>query len=205
MKKWYLVIAAALALLTVGCGAKPSASAPIPSPTATNISDGSALPLTITTPPNETTVGTSRIEVSGKTRPDAVVSIDGEIVPVDSQGSFSGEVNLDVGPSVIEIIASDFFGNQASAILAVVYAAALPLTVTQPKNESIIGSEPVTVNGRTNADAVVSVNGKITPVDAQGGFSAVVPLDLGPNVIEILASDFAGNKASTLVTVIYKP
>ncbi|MDD5591265.1 MAG: hypothetical protein PHY18_04990, partial [Dehalococcoidales bacterium] len=66
-------------------------------------------------------------------------------------------------------------------------------------------SPTVTVKGITSTDAVVSVNGQIVAVDTDGGFSEPVALDLGPNLIEVLASDFYGNSASVLITVIYRP
>ncbi|MFC1940181.1 hypothetical protein ACFLXO_05810, partial [Chloroflexota bacterium] len=117
----------------------------------------------------------------------------------------TSEVNLDAGPNVIEVVASDFYGNEKSAILTVIYTAALPLTVSEPLNDSVVTSQTVIVSGATNADAVVSVNGEIVSVDASGNFSKPVTLDLGPNLIEVLASDFYGNSATATITVIYSP
>ena len=95
--------------------------------------------------------------------------------------------------------------DEKSAVLAVVYVAALPLTVTEPLNESIVRSQSVMVRGVTNTDAVVSVNGKIVSVDTSGSFSESVSLDVGPNFIEVLANDFYGNSATVTITVIYSP
>ena len=163
------------------------------------------LSLNILEPQDESVVYESRITVSGETEPDAVVSINGIIADVDYQGKFTGEVNLDAGPNIIEVVASDFNANEESVVLAVVYAAALPLTVTEPLNESVVTSQTVTVQGVTNADAVVSVNGEIVFVDASGGFSESVTLDIGPNYIEVVASDFWDNYSSVTTTVIYNP
>ena len=182
-----------LVLLAAGCG---STKSPTPAPT---------LSLEILEPQDEAIVNVSRIAVSGKTEADAVVSINGIIADVDYQGMFTAEVNLDAGPNVIEVVASDFYGNEQSVVLAVVYAAALPLTVTEPLNESVVTSQPLMVRGVTNTDAVVSVNGKIVSVDASGSFNESVTLDVGPNFIEVLASDFDGNSATVTITVIYSP
>jgi len=179
-------------LLTAGCGGG-----------ATTAPDG--LVLEITEPADEAVVDVSRITVSGSTLADAVVSINGIIADVDYQGIFTGEVNLDAGPNVIEVVTSDFYGNEKSAILTVIYTAALPLTVNEPLNDSIVTSQTVTVRGATNADAVISVNGKLVPVDVSGNFSEPVTLKLGPNFIEVLASDFYGNSATVTITVIYSP
>ena len=195
MKKRMVAVSvlALLVLLAAGCG---STKSPTPSPT---------LSLEILEPQDEAIVNVSRIAVSGKTEADAVVSINGIIADVDYQGMFTAEVNLDAGPNVIEVVASDFYGNEQSVVLAVVYAAALPLTVTEPLNESVVTSQPLMVRGVTNTDAVVSVNGKIVSVDASGSFNESVTLDVGPNFIEVLASDFDGNSATVTITVIYSP
>jgi len=163
------------------------------------------LSLLVLEPQDETVVNTSRITVSGTTRSDAVVSINGAITYVDSQGSFTGEVNLDIGPNAIEVVTSDFYENEESVILTVIYAAALPLTVTEPLNESVVASQSVVVKGVTNADAVVSVNDDMVSVDVSGGFSAPVSLEEGPNFIEVVASDFDGNSSTVTIVVIYIP
>jgi len=182
-------------LLAAGCAGSPPVA-----PVATE-----ELSLEINEPADEAVVDLSRITVSGKTAADAVVSINGIVADVDPEGIFSGEINLEAGPNVIEVVASDFYGSEKAAVLTVIYASALPVTVVEPVNDSTVTSPTVTVKGITNTDAVVSVNGKIVSVDAAGDFSEPVSLDPGPNLIEVLASDFYGNSASVLITVIYNP
>jgi hypothetical protein len=155
--------------------------------------------------PSEETTSASRITVSGQTLPDAVVSINGDIIYVDYRGIFTAQVNLEAGPNVIEVIASDFYGNEKFVVVPVIYVAALPLTITEPLDESVVTSSSVIVRGETNADAIVSINGKMASVDASGNFSESVTLDPGPNLIEVLASDFSDNSAAVIVTVIYTP
>jgi len=204
MKK-SLVMIAILTLsliLAVGCAGGSSTPTSTQSPASTA---KEALSLAITQPADEAIVNASRIMVSGKTVPDAVVSINGTIANLDYQGLFNGEINLDVGPNIIEVVASDFYGNQQSAILTVIYTAALPLVISYPINDSVVTSQAVTVKGVTHADAVVSINGQIVSVDSFGNFSELVTLELGPNLIEIVVSDFDGNSTSELVTVICNP
>jgi hypothetical protein len=189
-------------LLAVSCVGKSSTTTSTQSPTSTA---KEALSLAITGPADEAVVNASRIMVSGKTLADAVVSINGAIADVDYQGIFTGEVNLDAGPNIIEVVASDFYGNEKSAILTVIYTAALPLTVIEPVNDSVVTTQAMTVKGITNEDAVVSINGKIVSVDASGNFSEPVSLELGPNLIEVLASDFYGNSVTVTITVICNP
>ena len=76
--------------------------------------------------------------------------------------------------------------------------------VNVPK-ESIVHTETISLSGLTRADAVVSVNGVLVDVDSTGAFTATVTLQAAPNLIEIVASDFRGNKVSAVLTIIYIP
>jgi hypothetical protein len=63
--------------------------------------------------------GTS-ITVRGVTSPDAIVSINGVIVPIDELGNFNVPLILTPGPNVVEVVASDLDGNQVSSVIAIV-------------------------------------------------------------------------------------
>lgn len=84
-----------------------------------------ALFLEITQPLDGAEVSTSSILVTGKTIPDAVVSVSVddklEMVDVEPDGEFSITVDLEEGPNFIEVIASDQEGNEKSASVAVIY------------------------------------------------------------------------------------
>ena len=79
------------------------------------------------------------------------------------------------------------------------------LQITQPEDESIVSTGAVAVQGSTTVDAVVSVNGAVVEVDAQGAFEAIVALEEGPNLIEVVASDLTGAKESVDIVVVYLP
>ena len=79
------------------------------------------------------------------------------------------------------------------------------LEIIEPEDESVVSTEAVAVQGSTAADAVVSVNGAVVEVDAQGAFEAIVTLEEGPNLIEIVASDLTGAEESRDIVVIYIP
>ena len=79
----------------------------------------------------------------------------------------------------------------------------IPLTVTEPLDETTVYSADLVVKGQTEADAVVSVNEAVVDVDADGKFSTTITLEEGPNLMEVLASDFEGNEGSVVLTVIY--
>ena len=84
-----------------------------------------ALPflLLVTEPENESIVSVSMLRLSGRTGPNAIVSINGRSVPVDRFGYFSNTVTLDEGPNVIDVVATNDDGRTLSTVLAVIYRA----------------------------------------------------------------------------------
>jgi hypothetical protein len=52
---------------------------------------------------------------------------------------------------------------------------------------------------------VITINEDILLVDETGVFSATVPLEEGPNAIQIVASDAVGNEESLELIVTYEP
>lgn len=66
----------------------------------------SAPKLEVLSPPVDETTSVPVVQIAGKTDSEATVSIEGQFVPVDSQGNFSKEYPLSEGKNVIEVIAA---------------------------------------------------------------------------------------------------
>ena len=97
-------------------------------------------------------------------------------------------------------------GPAASTTPSPTPAAGLTLSIAEPQDEAVVNSGLLRVVGTTTPDAVVSVNGTILrAIDEYGNFSAVVSLDEGPNLVEVIASDYGGAKVSRVLTVVYVP
>jgi len=60
----------------------------------------------IFTPTDDITTTASVVEVTGKTEKDTVVSVQGQLVPIDELGNFNYQIKLEDGKNVIEIVAS---------------------------------------------------------------------------------------------------
>ena len=77
--------------------------------------------LLVTEPEDQTIVSASSQPVSGRTAPDAIVSVNGVGVEVDGAGAFSTTVNLEQGPNLIEVVGTSPDGRVLSAVLAVIF------------------------------------------------------------------------------------
>ena len=100
---------------------QPTSTAVAAGPSATS-SGSAALFLDVTSPSGDGTLNTQNLPVSGKTSPGAVVSVDGDLVTVGSDGSFSTQLKLRQGPNDVEVVASDRQGNERSVIRSIIYA-----------------------------------------------------------------------------------
>ena len=71
-----------------------------------------------------------------------------------------------------------------------------------PQGDLKLSQRSISASGLTSPDAVVSVNGMLASVDDEGNFTAEnVPLNEGPNLLEIIASDLSGAMASEVLAV----
>jgi len=77
--------------------------------------------------------------------------------------------------------------------------------VLAPEDNIVVSSSRLVVQGLTSPDATVSVNGLLVTPLSEGSFETTLTLDEGPNLIEVLTSDVAGNRKDTVLTVIYIP
>jgi hypothetical protein len=79
--------------------------------------------------------------------------------------------------------------------------AQLFLEIASPADKSSVTSAETTVTGKTLPIAIVSVNGILVKVGADGSFSSLVQLELGPNVIQIEASTISGEEVGKVLAV----
>ena len=125
---------AAIALIVSGVFAKPASGSdpgervlPIPrlateSPFTLNVVEASGrdLVLKIEGIRDESVVQGDVTRLYGSTVPDALVTVNGEVVAVTTHGLFYTDLFLLPGTNFIEVVASDFGGRETSASFTVV-------------------------------------------------------------------------------------
>lgn len=70
--------------------------------------------LTINSPANNTVVASDQIELTGKTDPDAVLTINDQNIPVNESGSFSVSITLQPGINTLTITSTNKFRRQTT-------------------------------------------------------------------------------------------
>jgi hypothetical protein len=98
-----------------------SSSSPTSSPQAQEVGTvtSTKIALTVTSPKDGDTLGSTNITVTGKTSPNADVFVDDQSGKADSNGNFSISLGLDEGSNQIVVSANDSNGNAAEQDLTV--------------------------------------------------------------------------------------
>jgi hypothetical protein len=231
-----LFLTAAVAVAVGGCGVNPTALptaqiggtptamvtpastpesfakstvAPVAAPT-TAIPASTLVPLTldILSPVDGVELEVGTLRLIARTRPDAVVVVNGVPLDVDLDGQFHQDMLLEEGTNLIEVVSSDISGQMVSKTVAAFYlppSQGIPLTVFYPTDGLEVTNGAVEISGASTPDAMIVVNGTPVDVNATGLFSSRVALEQGANVIEVMATNLQGDQREQTLAVFYTP
>ncbi len=136
--------------------------------------------------------------------PLALVAVNGTALALQPDGTWSAQLTLPEGPTLLSLVATDVAGNAAHASLAVAVDTTPPaITVSSPLANAKIAALATTVLGavRDATSVQVSVNGTAATVFRDGSFSARVALTPGANDLLVHAVDAAGNASDQHLAV----
>ena len=140
--------------------------------------------------------------VDGLKIPDYRTSIDGDYLSAVPQFLLAD------GLHDIRVYYEDSAGNGNVTNWTIVVDDTPPaLTITSPSgsNVGITYNASLWINGTTDPDAKVTINGASVTVDSSGNFAYRATLQEGLNVFTVVATDPAGNNATATVTALYMP
>ncbi len=146
--------------------------------------------------------------LTGATEPGVNLTVNGVAVPVSSLGEWTSTIALAEGLNTIFINATDPWGNFASHVLNITSDRTAPaLAVSAPSDGSQLSLPTALISGTVEPGSSVSVNGVAVPTGETdvGTWSARIVLVNGTNVVTVVATDQAGNRAERTLTVVYVP
>ncbi len=101
--------------------ATATATRPAQGASAAPPADTGPLVMQVLSPLDGAVVSTQQVTVTGATAPGAVVTVNDDIIVIGADGQFHSTVTLDEGLNLIEIIASNTSGSEATVELTVTY------------------------------------------------------------------------------------
>jgi len=164
------------------------------SATITVWKDTIAPALELASPKDNFITNKSTVMVTGTTTdPTANTTINGQNVPVDTDGKFSVLWNLTEGMNTIDVMCRDTANNSARISRKGERDSTPPeLVVAEPKNGYATNASSITVRGNLETGATLTINNRTQTVSGNG-FTAVLDIVEGDNYVYFAARDKAGN------------
>lgn len=186
---------------------KMQGNGPTPTPNQTVI-----LPPTLDPPPEAT--NTATIFVTGKGSPNLSLIVylnDAQFkkTTVPTDGNFSiNNIPLSYGANTISARLTDDKGvtSDPSNVVSVNYINQPPkLDIQSPSDSITMSGDPntVTVTGDTDDNVTITINDRLVVVKSDNTFSYDYPLNDGDNILNIVATDTAGNQTKITRKVTY--
>lgn len=155
------------------------------------------------------------LTLNGNTEAGATVKLTFDGTPQevlsDNNGQFSFNIALQDGTNTFAATAVDQSGNQSQKTddFQITFDKKVPdLEITSPgDSSSFFGSNQrqVTIQGKTEVDAGVTINDRIISVDDLGGFQYTTTLNEGANTFVVKSTDKAGNTTEKNLTLNFTP
>lgn len=121
--------------------------------------------------------------------------------------SFTEEITgLEKGENRIYVIAKSkkSKGTKKSSEFTVILKTEKPrLEVAQPNDNTKTNKQDIKIEGKTDKETYIKINGQPVVVDSQGGFQTLYKLSDGENTVEIIAEDIVGNQEKKTLKVTY--
>jgi hypothetical protein len=153
------------------------------------------------------------ITLNGKAEANSIAQIfvnDQKIkeVNVSDSSHFTFNVNLQLGSNKLYIITTDQSGNVSpqSSTYEIVYDNNPPiLDISKPQQGASYypPEQTISIEGKTEKDAQVTINDRMAIVNNDGSFSQRLKLNIGENEIKIISQDKAGNITERPIKVTY--
>jgi hypothetical protein len=156
--------------------------------------------LSVASPENGALVANTTITVTGTAEPGSRLFAQGRAVAVNGT-SFSYLWSLVEGGNVLALYAEDAAGNRNNVTLNVRRDTTAPALAVDVADGFKTKNASLGLNGTTEPNATVTVNGVKVSVDASGRFFATVQLSIGAQNITVEAKDPAGNARQVKLSV----
>jgi DNA-binding beta-propeller fold protein YncE len=161
-----------------------------------------ALPpqLEIAYPPENFLTNKKDLEVSGMTDPTASLTINGQTISIEKNGSFVFPMVLEEGQNVIQLKATNRKGLETEIVRLLTLDTLPPSLDIKPIPEEVT-QDTILIEGKIEIGSVLTIDTQDVFIDEEGKFSYEHELLRGFNSIEVIAIDQASNTTTIYLEV----
>lgn len=138
--------------------------------------------------------------ISGTTKVNAIVEINGNKITSNQQGSFEYDLTLAEGKN--EIKTKVIFDDEVKETSKVIILDTLAPQVTMSNLGTLVEVKEITLRGKINEQGTVLCNGQLATMIGND-WQLNLPVSYGKNNIEIVAKDIAGNESKIYKEFVY--
>jgi len=128
---------------------------------------------------------------------------------VDSEGKFSGSLDLSLGINTFYAETKDFKGNKSlkSETQTIFYSnTPPPIEIEEPQPDSVVNNNPnIILKGKTDGSSKLYINDHLVLVESDGRFTYSIKLAKGDNLFKIISIDPAQNQTVKEFTLQFRP
>jgi hypothetical protein len=135
------------------------------------------------------------LHISGNTKVNAIVEINGKKLTASDQGTFAYEYELTEGKNTITT--KVFFDEETQEQTRIVLLDTTPPVVTVENLGTQVDVREITLSGKMNEQGTVTANGKLATMIGNE-WQLNLPVSYGKNSVEILVTDLAGNSSKII-------
>jgi len=158
--------------------------------------------LSVTSPEEGLLTNSTEIMVEGTVMEAGLTVWIDDVEQTITDSKFADKIRLFEGPNTIRVFAIDLAGNERTILRNVTLDTIPPeLHIDFPADHYLTREPLLTVSGRSEPGATVTVDDNETTVGTDGTFSVEIVLAEGVNPLAIIARDAAGNGATVYRTV----
>jgi len=169
--------------------------------------------ITILFPQNNSFTNQSKIVVRGTVKDEEsgvkLLTINGEIIGISSNGDFEKEIQLVEGENQINVVAEDNVGNQIEKSIKITLDIIPPKIILNTAIPPETYSSPLVITGQIVdrlsgiKNNIIQINDKAVSLSKNFTFSCALNLKEGVNDIVLIAEDNAGNITREVYTTKY--
>jgi hypothetical protein len=163
------------------------------------VNDITPVVITVNQPQNNLITTQASQVITGVLDDIASLTINGEVVNVKADLSFSHNITLSEGEHIITITATDSANNVSSKLLNLILDTSAPVITVE--HNVFTNNNAYALTGSLNESASLTVNGEAVTIENDLSFSKILFLNQGENTVTISATDEVGNSVTETRTI----